>query len=52
MDRGVREVKRTIVFIDIDPQRGTQLPISREVKYYELETGETLEEIYDQNAAQ
>jgi hypothetical protein len=50
--RGAREVKRTIVSIDIDPKSGSQIPAGREVKYYRIDPGEVLEEIYDQNAAQ
>jgi hypothetical protein len=50
--RGAREVKRTIIFIDIEPKSGRQIPAGREVKYYRIDAGEALEEIYDQNAAQ
>jgi hypothetical protein len=50
--RGAREVKRTIVFIDIEPKSNSQIPAGREVKYYRIEPDEALEEIYDQNAAQ
>jgi hypothetical protein len=49
---GAREVKRTIVSIDIDPKSGSQIPTGREVKYYRTDPGETLEQIYDENAAQ
>jgi hypothetical protein len=50
--RGAREVKRTIVFIDIEPKSNSQIPAGREVKYYRIDPGEALEEIYDENAAQ
>jgi hypothetical protein len=50
--RGAREVNRTIVSIDLEPKSGRQTPAAREVKHYRIEPGETLEEIYDQNAAQ
>jgi hypothetical protein len=49
---GTREVKRTIVFIDCESKAGSQIPVAREVKYYPMETGEILEQIYDENAAQ
>jgi hypothetical protein len=45
-------VNRTIVSIDLEPKSGRQTPAAREVKHYRIEPGETLEEIYDQNAAQ
>lgn len=50
--RGGRQVKRTIVFIDLGPKTGSQIPASREVKYYRIDAGENLENIYDENAAQ
>jgi hypothetical protein len=50
--RGARRVKRTIVFIDVAPGTGSQVPTAQEVKYYRIEPGEALEEIYDENAAQ
>lgn len=49
---GARQVKRTIVFLDIDAKSGSQTPTGREVKYYPFDSCDTLEEIYDQNAAQ
>jgi len=49
--KGIRQVKRTVVMLDIDPQTGVQLPLSREVKYYRAEAGESLEEIYDEYAS-
>jgi hypothetical protein len=49
---GARQVKRTIIFIDIDAKSGSQTTTGREVKYYPFDACETLEEIYDQNAAQ
>jgi hypothetical protein len=50
--KGAREVKRTILLIDIEPKSENQIPAGREVKYYRIDAGEALEEIYDQNAAQ
>ncbi|MGD1069141.1 MAG: hypothetical protein ABSB15_03290 [Bryobacteraceae bacterium] len=50
--RGAREAKRTIVFIDVAPATGSQIPTAKEVKYYKADPGEQLEEIYDENAAQ
>jgi hypothetical protein len=47
-----RRVRRTIVLVDIEPKSGAQLPASNEVKYYPIDPGETLEQIYDENAAQ
>jgi hypothetical protein len=49
---GARQVKRTIIFIDIDAKSGSQTTTGREVKYYPFDACDTLEEIYDQNAAQ
>jgi len=48
----VGDVKRTIVTIDIDVRTGNQAPVDREVRHYAAEPGETLEEVYDENAAQ
>jgi hypothetical protein len=50
--QGVRQVKRTIVVVEINSKSGSQIPTGREVKYYQLDAGDTLEEIYDENAAQ
>jgi hypothetical protein len=50
--RGARQVKRTIVFIEIAPGTGSQLPTAKEVKRYRIDPGEALEEVYDENAAQ
>jgi hypothetical protein len=50
--QGVRQVKRTIVVVEIDSKSGSQIPTGREVKYYQLDVGDTLEGIYDENAAQ
>jgi hypothetical protein len=50
--RGERQVKRTIVFIDLGPKTGSQIPIAREVRYYRVEAGENLENVFDENAAQ
>jgi hypothetical protein len=44
-------VSRTIVLLNIDPKTSIQIPVSREVKYYRMESGDSLEEIYDENAA-
>jgi hypothetical protein len=46
-----RQVKRTIVFIDLGPKTGIQIPTAREVKYYQVDAGENLENVYDENAA-
>jgi hypothetical protein len=50
--QGFREVKRTIVAVEIESKSGSQVPLKREVKYYPLDPGDSLEEIYDENAAQ
>jgi hypothetical protein len=50
--RGTREVKRTITMIELHPATGSQIPITREVKYYPIDAGEVLEEVFDENAAQ
>jgi len=49
--KGARKVSRTIVLLSIDPKTSIQVPVSREVKYYRMESGDSLEEIYDENAA-
>lgn len=49
---GGRQVKRTIVFLEIDAKSGSQTTTGKEVKYYPFDACDTLEEIYDQNAAQ
>jgi hypothetical protein len=50
--QGFRQVKRTIVAVEIESKSGSQVPRGREVKYYPLDASDTLEEIYDENAAQ
>jgi hypothetical protein len=50
--QGIRQVTREIVPIDIDSKSGNQIPAARELKSYPIEVGDTLEEIYDENAAQ
>jgi hypothetical protein len=50
--RGARQVKRTIVVIDTEPNTGNQIPAAREAKYYRIGADEALEQIYDENAAQ
>jgi hypothetical protein len=50
--QGTRQVTREIVSIDIDSKSGSQIPAAREMKSYPVEVGDTLEEIYDENAAQ
>ena len=50
--QGIRQVKRTIVVVEIHSKSGGQIPTSREAKYYQMDAGDTLEEIYDANAAQ
>jgi hypothetical protein len=50
--QGTRQVTRTIVLIDLDSKSGSQIPASRELKSYPVEAGDSLEEIYDENAAQ
>jgi hypothetical protein len=49
---GTREVTRTIVPIDVDAKSGSQIPAARELKSYPIDAGDSLEEIYDENAAQ
>ena len=49
--KGPRRVSRTIVLVNIDPKTNIQVPVSREVKYYRIESGDSLEEIYDENAS-
>jgi len=49
---GAREVKRTMVFVDVDLKSGNQITTDWEVKHYPFEAGDNLEEIYDENAAQ
>jgi hypothetical protein len=45
---GARQVKRTIMRIDIDARTGSQVMNGREVRYYRMEAGDTLEGIYDE----
>lgn len=49
---GNRQVTRAIVLVDIDSKSGSQIPAAGELKSYPIESGDTLEEIYDENAAQ
>jgi hypothetical protein len=50
--RGSLEVKRTIDFIEIDPHTGDQTRVSGEIQFYRVGSGDSLESIYDENAAQ
>jgi hypothetical protein len=50
--KNMRRVKRTIDVVDIEPKTGTQKRASREMKYYPAGPGETLEGVFDENAAQ
>jgi hypothetical protein len=50
--QGTRQVTRRIVLVDVDRKSGSQIPAARELKSYPIEAGDTLEEIYDENAAQ
>jgi len=50
--QGAREVTRTIVLIDVDSKSGSQIPAAKELKSYPVDAGDSLEEIYDENAAQ
>jgi len=50
--RGARQVIRTIVFIDVETKSGSQIPTGREVRSYPVGADDTLEGIYDENAAQ
>jgi hypothetical protein len=50
--RGDRRVQRTILFLDLGVKTGSQIPAGREVRYYKVDSGATLERIYDENAAQ
>jgi len=49
---GSKQVKRTINIVEIDLKSGRQIPAAREVEYYPMDAGDTLEQIYDENAAQ
>jgi hypothetical protein len=50
--RGTRQVTRAIVFIDVETKSGNQIPTGKEVRSYPFGTDDTLEGIYDENAAQ
>jgi hypothetical protein len=50
--QGASQVKRTIAFIDIEPKTGSQISAGREARYYRIGPGDTLENIYDEFAAQ
>jgi hypothetical protein len=45
-------VKRNIVTLDIDPETWRETLVSSDAKFYPIDPGELLEEIYDENAAQ
>lgn len=47
-----RQVKRTIVFIDIGRKTASQIPASREVRYYRADPEDILEGIYDEYSSQ
>jgi hypothetical protein len=49
---GARQVIRTIVLVDVDSKSGSQIPAARELKSYPIDACDSLEEIYDENAAQ
>jgi hypothetical protein len=49
---GVRQIKRAIVFIDIDAKSGSQTTTGGEATYYPFEACETMEEVCNENAAQ
>jgi hypothetical protein len=50
--KNMRRVKRTIDVVDIERKTGIQTRASREMKYYPAGPGETLEGVFDENAAQ
>jgi hypothetical protein len=47
-----RQVKRTIVFVDIGRKAASQIPAAREVRYYRAGPEDILEAVYDEYAAQ
>ena len=47
-----RQVKRTIVFVDIGKKTASQIPAAREVRYYRAGPEDILEAVYDEYAAQ
>ena len=47
-----RQVKRTIVFVDIGRKTASQIPAAREVRYYRAGPEDILEAVYDEYAAQ
>ena len=50
--KGDRQVKRTIVFVDIGRKTASQIPAAREVRYYRAGPEDILEAVYDEYAAQ
>jgi hypothetical protein len=50
--RAARQVKRSIAVIDIESKTGNQIRVGTEVRYYRVGAGDTLESVYDENAAQ
>ncbi len=49
---GAGNVKRTIDIVEIDVKSGNQVQVQREVRHYAAEPGESLEQVFDENAAQ
>lgn len=47
-----RQVKRTIVLVDIGKKTASQIPAAREVRYYRAGPEDILEAVYDEYAAQ
>jgi hypothetical protein len=48
---GTREVRRIVSLILIDPQTGSQTRVGGATRYYKASDGDSLEEIFDENAA-
>jgi len=49
---GMREVRRTATLVAVDPQSGSQTVIGGKTKYYPVDAGGLLEQIFDQYAAE
>lgn len=48
---GAREVRRTATLVEIDPRTGAQVAVAGRTKYYPVDDGNILENVFDQHSA-
>jgi len=48
---GMREVRRTATLVAVDPESGAQTAVGGKTKYYPVEAGGLLEQVFDEHAA-